>query len=115
MDAPSALALESVRKRYGRTHALTGLDLKVEQGHIYGLLGPNGAGKSTALRILLGLVRPDAGSVLVWGRAVGPDGMLRAGDIGAMVEKPAFYDYFCGYRNIALLAGLSGRVDHAEI
>jgi ABC-2 type transport system ATP-binding protein len=111
----TAVALYGVRKRYGRTQALAGLDLSVQQGQIYGVLGPNGAGKSTALRILLGLVRPNGGTVEVWGRPVSRNGVLTSGDIGAMVEKPAFYEYFSGYRNITMLAGLSGRVDRAEI
>ncbi len=115
MSADTALALRGVTKRYGRTHALTGLDLAVDSGCIYGLLGPNGAGKSTALRILLGLVRPQSGTVEVWGRAVGRDGILQTGAVGAMVEKPAFYEYFSGWRNLTMSAALSGRVVPAEI
>lgn len=111
----SALAFAGVRKRYGRTPALAGLDLEVAPGCIYGLLGPNGAGKSTALRILLGLVRPSAGRVEVWGRRVGRDGVLEPRAIGAMVEKPAFYEYFSGYRNLAMSSALAGGIDRREI
>ena len=55
-------------KTYGRTTALDGLDLSVAQGEVHGFLGPNGAGKTTTLRLLLGLLRRDAGEVTVMGR-----------------------------------------------
>ena len=62
-----ALALEGIHKRFGATRALDGLDLHVAEGDIHGLLGPNGAGKTTAIRILLGLLRADAGKARLLG------------------------------------------------
>ncbi len=62
-----AIELRGVEKSYGRTRALRGIDLRVEPGQIFGFLGPNGAGKTTTLRILLDLIRPDAGSASVLG------------------------------------------------
>ena len=59
-----------LHKRYGSVTALDGFDLIVERGQVVGLLGPNGAGKTTALRILVGLVRADAGSVWIAGEPV---------------------------------------------
>ncbi|MDV3222424.1 ABC transporter ATP-binding protein, partial [Intrasporangium sp.] len=61
----SAIEVRDLRKSFGHTVALDGLDLTVERGEIHGFLGPNGAGKSTTLRILLGLVRADGGSATV--------------------------------------------------
>lgn len=66
-DMSSAIRAAGLRKTYGRTMALDGLDLDVAPGEIHGFLGPNGAGKSTTLRILLGLARPDGGSAEVLG------------------------------------------------
>ncbi len=66
MSAP-AIELSGVVKDYGRTRALAGIDLTVEPGRIFGFLGPNGAGKTTAIRILLDLIRPTAGSARVLG------------------------------------------------
>ncbi|MFE5402139.1 ATP-binding cassette domain-containing protein [Streptomyces sp. NPDC056580] len=63
-----AIAVRGLRKSFGRTHALDGLDLDVETGEAHGFLGPNGAGKSTAVRVLLGLLRADAGTARVLGR-----------------------------------------------
>ena len=61
----TAIVASGLHKRFGRTHALDGLDLTVEHGEVHGFLGPNGAGKSTTIRILLGLLRADAGSARV--------------------------------------------------
>ena len=68
-DAMSPVAtLEAVVKRYGKTEALRGFDLTLRRGEVVALLGPNGAGKTTAVRLLLGLISPDAGRVRVLGR-----------------------------------------------
>ncbi|GGZ13915.1 ABC transporter ATP-binding protein [Streptomyces inusitatus] len=62
-----AITVDGLHKSFGRTHALTGLDLTVDTGEVHGFLGPNGAGKSTAVRVLLGLLRADAGDVRLLG------------------------------------------------
>ncbi|GGM63544.1 tetronasin ABC transporter ATP-binding protein [Longimycelium tulufanense] len=59
----TAISVSGLHKSFGRTHALDGLDLRVGEGEVHGFLGPNGAGKSTTLRILLGLLRADAGTI----------------------------------------------------
>ncbi len=65
----SLLVFENVHKSYGETRALAGVTLAVQPGEVVGLLGPNGAGKSTLIRILMDIIRPDAGSVRVFGEA----------------------------------------------
>jgi ABC-type multidrug transport system ATPase subunit len=103
-------------KRYGTgIIAVDSLDLNVYRGEVYGFLGPNGAGKTTTLRMLLGLIRPTAGSATVVGAAPGsPASLVR---VGAIVETPAFYPYLSGYDNLRLLARYCGvvasRVDAA--
>ena len=72
MDGP-VVETHALEKRFGDTHALRGVDLRVEPGTIFGLLGPNGAGKTTAVRILTTLLRPDAGSARVAGLDVVAD------------------------------------------
>ena len=96
-----------LRKRYGIVTALDGLDLAVEEGHVVGLLGPNGAGKTTALRILVGLVRPDAGSVTIAGEAVGR-GWVAGERVGAMVATPVFYPHLSGAENLRVLTAAWG-------
>ena len=61
------LAFEELEKRYGETVALRGVTFDVPAGEIFGLLGPNGAGKSTLIRVLMDIIRPDAGTVRVFG------------------------------------------------
>lgn len=63
----TAVAISGLRKTFGRTTALDGLDLDVRRGEVHGFLGPNGAGKTTTIRVLLGLLRPDSGSVELLG------------------------------------------------
>ncbi|WP_329615360.1 ABC transporter ATP-binding protein [Streptomyces brevispora] len=63
-----AITVAGLHKSFGRTHALDGLDLAVESGEVHGFLGPNGSGKSTTIRVLLGLLRADAGAAQLLGR-----------------------------------------------
>lgn len=107
------LTATGLTKRYGRITAVDGLDLAIGRGEVLGFLGPNGAGKTTTMRMLVGLVRPDAGTAVVCGeRAGSPASMQR---VGALVESPAFYPFLSGRDNLRVLSrqcGLpSGRAD----
>jgi ABC-2 type transport system ATP-binding protein len=97
-------------KRYGELAAVNGVDLTVEAGDVYGYLGPNGAGKTTTLRMMLGLIRPTAGTVRLFGQD--PQVSVAALDgVAGFVEAPAFYPYMSARRNLELLAAFDG--DHA--
>ncbi|MEV1328888.1 ABC transporter ATP-binding protein [Micromonospora costi] len=96
---------EGLTKRYGDLTAVRDLDLTVRAGEVYGFLGPNGAGKTTTLRMLLGLVRPTAGTVRLLGR---PPGAGQLAQVGAMIEGPAFYPYLSGRENLRVLARYAG-------
>lgn len=67
-DSGTVIATSGLEKRFGRVHALDGLDLHVRAGEVHGFLGPNGAGKSTTIRILLGLARATSGTATVFGK-----------------------------------------------
>ena len=100
--ADVALSTYGLTKRYGKATAVDGVNITVRHGEIYGFLGPNGAGKTTTLRMVLGLVRPSAGTAEVLGTAPGdPAGLTR---IGAMVESAAFYPYLSARDNLEVLA-----------
>ena len=87
--------------------ALDGLDLVVESGGVHGFLGPNGSGKTTTLRILLGLVHADVGSVRLLGNPV-PEALPAAVEkVGSLVEAPQFFPTFSGRRNLTLLADVA--------
>jgi ABC-2 type transport system ATP-binding protein len=103
-----ALEALGVSKRYGNRKALCHVDLVARSGQLHGLLGPNGAGKTTLMRVLLGLVRRDAGTVRVFGRSLHSKGGSIPDGVAAFVETPAFYPYLTGRRNLALLARLDG-------
>lgn len=88
----------------GRRTALDGLDMEVPPGGVHGFLGPNGSGKTTTIRMLLGLVRADAGELRLLGRRVPHDLPRVARRVGSVVESPQFFPAFSGRRNLELLA-----------
>jgi ABC-2 type transport system ATP-binding protein len=81
----AGLSLRGLTKSYGPVRAVAGIDLDIVAGETVALLGPNGAGKSTTIDMLLGLTRPDAGEVAVFGRT--PEEAVRAGLVGAMLQS----------------------------
>ncbi|MES1239686.1 MAG: ATP-binding cassette domain-containing protein, partial [Chloroflexota bacterium] len=110
-----ALATQGLAKRYGTRVALDGLDLRVPEGVVYGFLGPNGAGKTTTMRILTGLVRPDAGRVELLGRPFGRSDRRRLFEVGALIESPAFYPFLSGRENLRSLAATGAPVSAGRI
>lgn len=105
-SAPLAIEVRGVRKRYGDRDVLTDVSLQVQPGHVHGLLGPNGAGKTTLMRVVLGLIQPDAGSVHLLGAPVCATTDPVADGVAGYVETPSFYPYLSGRRNLSLLARL---------
>jgi ABC-2 type transport system ATP-binding protein len=105
-----ALATRGLRKSYGSRVALAGLDLTVPTGVVYGFLGPNGAGKTTTMRLLTGLLHPDAGTIELLGRPFGRADRQRLFEIGALVETPSFYPYLSGRQNLRELAAAGADV-----
>jgi ABC-2 type transport system ATP-binding protein len=102
-------------KRYGRIVAVDNVDLTVEPGDVYGYLGPNGAGKTTTLRILLGLIRPNAGVVRLFDQDPVARGAYALDGVAGIVEEPASYPYLSGRDNLRLLATLDGGASAARI
>ena len=90
--------------------ALAGLDLSVPSGVVYGFLGPNGAGKTTTMRLLTGLLHPDAGSIALLGRPFARGDRRRLFEVGALVESPSFYPYLTGRQNLRELAATGAPV-----
>jgi ABC-2 type transport system ATP-binding protein len=106
IESPALEALD-VSKRYGEREALCRVELIARHGRLHGLLGPNGAGKTTLMRVLLGLVRRDAGTVRLLGCDLNATGSVPDG-VAGFVDTPAFYPYLSGRQNLALLARLDG-------
>ncbi len=112
IDDEQAITTRGLRKTYrglrGKQVAVHGLDLDVPTGGVHGFLGPNGSGKTTTIRMLLGLVRADSGTMHLFGQPVPkhlPDLVHR---VGAVVESPKFFPSFSGRRNLLLLARAIG-------
>ena len=110
-----ALATQGLAKRYGTRVALDGLDLRVPTGVVYGFLGPNGAGKTTTMRILTGLIRPDAGSVELLGKPFGRSDRKRLFEVGALIESPSFYPFLSGRENLRALAAAGAPTSKARV
>jgi ABC-type multidrug transport system ATPase subunit len=110
-----ALAVHGLRKSYGSRLALDGLDLSVPTGVVYGFLGPNGAGKTTLMRCLVGLIRPDAGSLNILGAPYTWRDRKRLYRVGALVESPVFYAYLSGRDNLRTLAATGGPVPKGRV
>ena len=110
-----AVALRGVVRHFGAVRAVDGIDLAVERGELFGLIGHNGAGKSTLIRLMLGLIEPDAGSIHVDGQPVGGRGFREVRRrIGWLPENVVLYDNLSGHETLAYFARLKG-ADRAEI
>lgn len=109
LTATPAVHAVGLLKRYGDLTAVDHLDLEVEEGQVYGILGPNGAGKTTFLRMLFGLIKPDAGSISVLGRSFAGEGVVALAGVAGFIETPRFYPSLTGRRNLEMLAALDLR------
>jgi ABC-2 type transport system ATP-binding protein len=112
-DAP-AIETVALSKTYaGGVRALSGLDLRVEHGEVFGFLGPNGAGKSTTIRLLLDLIRPTEGRVLLLGLDSRRDGVAARRRVGYLPGDLRLYERLTGGEQLESLARLRGAVDAA--
>ncbi len=108
------LKLENIKKSYNGKKVLDISKLEIEEGSIYGLIGPNGAGKSTLMKIILGLVKKDSGSVSIFGREVLNNQKEFNKDIGTLIESPSFYEHLTGYENLEIICKFK-KIDKIEI
>ena len=99
---------EALSRHFGAVKAVDGLGLGVLPGCVYGFLGPNGAGKTTTIRMLLGLIRADAGEIRLFGRSLREEGVQVFHRIGSLVESPSLYPHLTGWENLELLRLMVG-------
>jgi len=114
-EPDAAVEVVGVSKRYGRLVAVDDVSLRVAPGEVYGVLGPNGAGKTTLLRMLFGLIRPDSGTIRVFGRTWADSGVRTLDEVSGFIESPKFYPYLTGRQNLEGLGLLDGSTDRSAL
>ena len=93
----------ALTKQFQKYTAVSGVNLQVRKGEIYGFLGPNGAGKSTTIRMLLGLTRPTAGTVKIFGKDLASNRIEILQNVGSLVENPSYYPHLTAAENLEVL------------
>jgi len=104
----NVIETENLIKIYGQTPAVDRVSLHVPKGSIYGLLGRNGAGKTTTMRMLLNLIRPNSGTILLFGDDHRSNSGASYRRVGSIIETPGFYENLTGRENLHLIARLRG-------
>jgi ABC-2 type transport system ATP-binding protein len=101
------IEVKNLTKTFKNLTAVDNLNLNVYKGDVFGFLGPNGAGKSTTIRTLLSLVSPNKGEIKIFGKSIFKERNFILKRVGAIVEKPDFYNFLSAYKNLEILAQLS--------
>ncbi|MBI1826907.1 MAG: ABC transporter ATP-binding protein [Planctomycetes bacterium] len=103
-----AVELMNVRKQYGRHVALRNLSLQVRTGELFAFLGPNGAGKTTTIKLIVGLLRPNAGEVRVCGHEIGVNGVSAKAQLAYVPDQPFLYEKLTGREFLHFVAEMYG-------
>lgn len=99
---------KSLVKRFGKFTAVDHVNFSVQRGDIYGFLGPNGSGKSTTIRMMLGLIQQNEGQIKLFNENFSRSNYRVLSKVGALIERPDFYQFLSAYKNLELLASYSG-------
>ncbi|MBL76335.1 MAG: ABC transporter ATP-binding protein [Chloroflexi bacterium] len=98
----------NLSKTYGQIQAVSGINLSIKEGEVYGFLGPNGSGKSTTILMMLGYTEPTGGSIRVWGKDPARDPIAVKRIVGYLPETVGFYGDLTGLENLLFTAELNG-------
>lgn len=98
------LSVKDLTKSFGKRKAVDSLSFEIKEGEIFGFLGPNGAGKSTAIKSMLSLIKPDSGDIEIFGKSISKNHNSALTGVGALVERPDFYEYLTAEKNLSILA-----------
>ncbi|WP_034439505.1 ABC transporter ATP-binding protein [Clostridium ihumii] len=108
------IEVKSLTKVIAKNTILNNINLKMEQGKIYGLKGKNGSGKTMLMRAICGLILPTEGEIVINGEVLGKD-ISFPRSIGALIENPGFIGNYSGYKNLKILADIQGKIDEEHI
>lgn len=103
-----AVQTNNLTKRFGKEIAVSGVNLQIPKGEIYGFLGPNGAGKTTTIRMLLGLMKPSSGSIRILGKLLNKEKIAILRSVGSLVENPSYYPHLTAVENLEALRKILG-------
>lgn len=109
----NVVSVNNLKKAFDKNPVLSGITFDVSRGEIFGFLGPNGSGKTTTIRILLGLLRPDSGSALVFDQSLETSDKTRA-RVGVLLENNGLFDKLTAYENLKYYGELYGIPDIEE-
>jgi ABC-2 type transport system ATP-binding protein len=109
------LSVKGLRKAIGKREIIQGLDFELKRGEVFGFLGPNGAGKTTTIRMLVGLIRPTAGSIQVCGYDLHKQFPEAMRNLGCIVENPELYTYLSGWSNLQYFARMMEGIGESRI
>jgi len=105
----NVIEISGLTKRFKDVLAVNELDFTVHRGDVFGFLGPNGAGKSTTIRMLVSLISPTSGTIKIFDKILKENRREILANVGAIVEKPDFYQYLPAIKNLEILAKISGK------
>jgi ABC-type multidrug transport system ATPase subunit len=103
------ISVRHLSKKFGSFQAIHDVSFSVYKGDVFGFLGPNGAGKSTSIRCLNSLIKPDSGTIEIFGESITTHRESILGRVGSIIEKPDFYKYLSAYRNLEIFSRISGK------
>lgn len=106
--------IENVNLTLSKQEILKNITLKLEPGKIYGVVGKNGSGKSMLFKCICGFIRPQSGTIRVFGKQIGKERDFPE-NTGILIEAPGFIPYYSGYKNLKLLADLNGNCKKEQI
>jgi len=108
------IEVENLTKVISKNTVLSNINIKMEQGKIYGLKGKNGSGKTMLMRAICGLIIPTEGKVIIDGKVLGKE-LSFPESIGALIESPGFISNYSGYKNLKILAEIQGKIGEEKI
>lgn len=111
----NVLEVKDIHKSLGGRKIIKGVTFEVKEGEIFGFLGANGAGKTTTIRMLVGLIKPDSGTITIMGHDIQKDLVKALRQVGAIVENPDLYKDLTGRENLKVFARMYGKVSKEKI
>lgn len=109
------LEVKDLYKTLGKREIIKGISFSIKEGEIFGFLGPNGAGKTTTIKMLVGLITPNKGSIKVMGNDIQTNKVEALSNVGAVVETPELYNYLTGRQNLQQLLRIHKNITEKDI